>query len=105
MPPVVIRTCYDGDQFGEVSHFLPSIKEMNALMGVEEGMKEQLDLQPNEDSIFERKVNVSQNMIKDLEEEEVKRLNQQRTSATTMEPCDLLYINKLHSMVTIGKGM
>jgi len=44
-------------------------------------------------------------MIKDLTPDEVEKLNEHRTTATTMEPCDLLYIDKLHSMVVIGKGM
>ena len=58
-----------------------------------------------QESIFERKIKVSKSMIKDLDDTEIRKLNAQRTSATTMEPCDLLYINKLHSMLTIGKGM
>ena len=27
MPPVVIRTCYDGDRFGEICHFQKNINE------------------------------------------------------------------------------
>lgn len=44
-------------------------------------------------------------MLKDLSTEEVEKLNEQRTTATTMEPTDLLYIDKLQSMLIIGKGM
>ena len=34
MPPVVIRTCYDGDFFGEIAHFTANINKMNALVGL-----------------------------------------------------------------------
>lgn len=44
-------------------------------------------------------------MVKDLPQEEVDKLNAQRTTATTMEPCDLLFIDKLSSMLIIGEGM
>lgn len=44
-------------------------------------------------------------MIEDLKEDEVNELNKHRTSATTMEACDLLYIDKLQSMFVVGKGM
>lgn len=33
MPKVVIRTCYDGDQFGEVSHFAANIEKISAMCG------------------------------------------------------------------------
>jgi len=32
MPAVVIRTCYDGDYFGEVSHFTTNVEKMSALV-------------------------------------------------------------------------
>lgn len=35
MPLVVIRTCYDGDQFGEVSHFAKNIEKMNSMIGID----------------------------------------------------------------------
>ena len=44
-------------------------------------------------------------MTKDLSPIELAKLNAHRTSATSMEPCDLLYINKLQSMLAIGMGM
>ena len=98
MPLVVIRTCYDGDQFGEVSHFTKNLE--NSLIGVDTTTKEQLDLKNirADKSMFEQKLRVSDEMIKDLSAEEVDKLNQQRTTATTCESCDLLYINKLESM-------
>ena len=34
MPPVVIRSCYDGDSFGEIAHFTTNIEKMNALIGL-----------------------------------------------------------------------
>ena len=57
------------------------------------------------DSIFEKKIKISAEMIEDLSEKEVNELNKHRTTATTMEPCDLLYIDKLQSMFVLGKGM
>lgn len=42
--------------------------------------------------------------VKDLTNEEVDKLNQQRTSAQTMEWSDLLYINKVKSMKIIKAG-
>ena len=42
--------------------------------------------------------------MKALTPEEVARLNQQRTTATTMEKCDLLYIDKVKSMSIIKAG-
>ena len=44
-------------------------------------------------------------MVKDLDQAEVDKLNAQRTTATTMEPCDLLYIDKLQSMLVVCQGM
>ena len=107
MPLVVIRTCYDGDQFGEVSHFAKNIEKINSMIGIDTNTQEQIDLQNRGSyaSMFERKLRVSDEMLKDLTQEEVEMLNQQRTTATTCESCDLLYINKLQSMFIIGKGM
>ena len=42
--------------------------------------------------------------MQDLTPDEVNVLNQQRTTATTMEKCDLLYINKEDSMSIIKAG-
>ena len=105
MPPVVIRTCYDGDQFGEMSHFTTNVEQMNDLMDMGTTNEEQLDMKMREESIFERKIKISKEMVQDLTDEEVDNLNQQRTTATTMESCDFLYIDKLQSMFIIGKGM
>ena len=107
MPAVVIRTCYDGDQFGEVSHFTKNLEKMNSLIGIDTSTQEQLALKNlrADQSMFERKLRVSDDMLKDLSNEEVDKLNQQRTTATTCESCDLLFINKLQSMFIIGKGM
>lgn len=58
-----------------------------------------------EDSIFEKQIKVSDEMVKDLSPIELEKLNSQRTTATTMEPCDILYIDKLQSMIAIGNGM
>ena len=41
----------------------------------------------------------------DLTEEEVRKLNKQQTTATTMEACDLLYINRVESMKVLLGGM
>ena len=42
--------------------------------------------------------------MKDLTQAEVDKLNQQRTTAVTMEPCDLLYLDKEESMRIIKAG-
>ena len=64
-----------------------------------------MELKNRGNEIFEQKIDLEQRGQADLTEEEVRRLNVQRTSATTMEPCDLLYINKLDSMLIICQGM
>lgn len=105
MPPVVIRTCYDGDQFGEVSHFTANLEKISALCKAG-AVQDQLDLKAKEeDTIFEKQIKVSEDMIKDLSPVELAKLNAHRTTATSMEPCDLLYIDKLQSMLAIGTGM
>ena len=68
---------------------------MNALIGLGSNMQEQIDLKNREDSIFERKIIINENMTRNLSKDEVAKLNAQRTSATTMEPCDILVIDKL----------
>ena len=112
MPAVVIRTCYDGDQIGEVSHFTRNLEQHcgdnlddGTSTKMREYYREMLDLKNRDNSLFERKIDISENMMKDLTQKEVNKLNEQRTTATTMEPCDLLYIDKLQSMIIIGKGM
>ena len=42
--------------------------------------------------------------MKDLSQTEVDKLNQQRTTAVTMETCDLLFIDKEISMRIIKEG-
>lgn len=86
MPPVVIRTCYDGDQFGEVTHFTANVEKLSALCGEGAEAQDQLDLKNNkEDSIFEKQIKVSDEMVKDLSPLELEKLNSHRTTATTME--------------------
>lgn len=99
MPPVVIRTCYDGDRFGEVCHFQKDIKSFAGY-----DIQEQFDVH-NKESVFEERLNMTKEMAEDLTEEEVRKLNKQQTTATTMEACDLLYINRVESMKVLLGGM
>ena len=57
MPPVVVRTCYDGDQFGELAWFTSMRKQEKKVKGPVSNNKEQLRLirRPTED-IFEPKM-------------------------------------------------
>ena len=100
MPPVVIRTCYDGDRFGEICHFQKSIKEFAGC-----DIQEQFDACNKEKNFFKERLNMPREMADDLTEEEVLRLNKQQTTATTMERCDLLYINRIDSMKILIGGM
>ena len=99
MPPVVIRTCYDGDRFGEVCHFQKDIKSFAGY-----DIQEQFDVH-NQESIFAERLNLTKEMAEDLSDEEVSKLNKQQTTATTMEACDLLYINRVESMKVLLGGM
>jgi hypothetical protein len=96
MPPVVTRTCYDGDEFGEIFHFTRNTNELKEMF------KEQNEIEPN---LFSKRPKLTKEMLEDLTQEEVDRLNVQRTSATTMEPCDLLCINKVLSIAILSKNM
>ena len=51
---------------------------MNSLIGIDTNAQEQLDLQNvrTDSSMFERKLRVSDEMLKDLTPEEVEKLNQ-----------------------------
>lgn len=135
MPPIVKRTCYDGDQFGELSQFKKNIQEFETddkyaknelakkqtLKQVEKinGIMKQAISQLNgdnndlddlnhkgtevnqEESDFE----VTENMTKDLTEAQVNQLNAHQETATTMEPCILLKIDKLKSMRIISETL
>ena len=96
MPPIVLRTCYDGDEFGEISHFSKNIAELKEVgEKFKDDLTELLQTHVEEHPDFYRKYKVSEEMMADLEQEEVDKLNEHRTSATTMEPCDLLFIDKM----------
>ena len=43
-------------------------------------------------------------MTEDLSENETRKLNKQSTTATCMEDCDLLYINRVQSMKVLVGG-
>ena len=106
MPPIVIRTCYDGDQFAEMNFFKSRIGPENNLKlkkneTEEEFMKQHMKKQRSTDSskvqLFSKERFMTDEKAQDLPPEEVRELNKQRTSAETMETCDLLYINKEQS--------
>ena len=50
MPPIVIRTCYDGDHFGEQVFFTARIGQQKvSTMTEDEYIKQQIRLSTNED--------------------------------------------------------
>lgn len=58
VPKIVIKSCYDGDQFGEVSHFTSNLKELQTLSSVGADMKEQMELKNRDNEIFEQKIDL-----------------------------------------------
>ena len=57
-------------------------------------MKKQRSTDSSKVQLFSKERFMTDEKAQDLPPEEVRELNKQRTSAETMETCDLLYINK-----------
>ena len=93
-PTVVVRTCYDGDQFGELTYFT------NDMGSVKTSYKEQMQLALKTGATCKKPKDYNHLTI-----DERNDLNKERSSAYTMEACDLLYIDKKESMKIIGEGM
>lgn len=111
MPPVVVRTCYDGDHFGEMLNFTARMQPKKKVEETEEeiiksSVRKATQKEEHGSTGFLAKDRyMDEEEMKDLSAEEVNVLNQQRTTATTIETCDFLYIRKDVSMAIIKKGM
>ena len=90
----MVRTCYDGDQFGELTYFT------NDMGSSKTSYKEQMQLAMKTGATWKKPKDYNH-----LTLDERNDLNKERSSAFTMEPCDLLYIDKKQSMRIIGEGM
>ena len=81
MPPIVIRTCYDGDEFGEKIFFKSSMKnktkpETTNEERIRSNIKKSQDKEHNAHGLLGKDRYIDEDAMKDLTEDEVKVLNQ-----------------------------
>ena len=106
MPQMVVSTKYDGDVFGETVHFtsnIDSLKYKDDSKALDLKMKDKIKKMMNN-----RLVQLTKGKNKKVDElsiEEVNDLNRQRYTATTIEACYVLEIDKLQGMLEICTGM
>jgi len=80
MPPIVIRTCYDGDDFGEKIFFSPNNRKKSKPETTDEeyikqNIHKSMDKENNSNDLLGKYRYIDEDAMKDLSQEEVDVLN------------------------------